>query len=52
MKTIHSDHEQVSWRCLVDYVMDMPAPKTSNSRVSGSILAFRKGLCIRELLLS
>jgi len=49
---IHSDHEQVSWRCSVDYVMDISAPKTGISRVSGNILDFRKGLCIKELLLS
>jgi len=49
---IHSDHEQVNWRCPVDYVMDIPAPKTGISRVSGSILAFRKGLCIKGLLIS
>jgi len=48
---ILSDHKQFSWRCLVDYVMDIPAPKTGISKVSGSILAFRKGLCIKELLL-
>ena len=49
---IHSDHKQVSWQCSVDYVMDISAPKMGISRVSGSILAFRKGLCIKELLLS